>query len=106
MVKTPIASSEDARRFHSFLASGRSHDGHFSSPFGGMGSWSLSGRLPGLPSSTFSAVGLGFLPRAAMGAYLLLPFFLSLGYWIIPRKYAILAVNKREGYLHAKLYPL
>ena len=74
MVKTPIASSEDARRFHSFLASGRSHDGHFNSPFGGMGSWSLSGRLPGFPSSTFSAVGLGFLPLAAIGVHLLLPF--------------------------------
>ena len=42
------------------------------SPFGGMGSWSLSGRLPGLPSSTFSAVGLGFLP---LGSHKIFPPF-------------------------------
>ena len=35
-------------------------------PLGGIGSFSLRGRLPGLPSSIFSAVGLGFLPRVAI----------------------------------------
>ena len=67
MVSTPMASSAGASRFHSFLASGRSHAGHLSVALGGTGSLSLSGRLPGLPSSSLSAVGLGFRPRVAMG---------------------------------------
>ena len=68
MVSTPMASSEAASRFHSFFASGSSHDGHFTPPLGGIGSCSLIGRrpLPRSPSSTFSAVGFGFLPTIAM----------------------------------------
>jgi len=60
-----MASREGASRFHSFLASGRSQLGHLMLPLGGIGSFSLSGRLPGLPSSSFSAEGFGFLPRVA-----------------------------------------
>ena len=62
----PIASRDGARRFHSFFASASSHDGHLIVDFGGTGSCSLSGCLPGLPSSIFSAVGLGFLPLVAI----------------------------------------
>ena len=62
-----MASNEAASRFHSFFASGSSHDGHFMPPLGGTGSCALSGHrpLPRSPSSTFSAVGLGFLPAIA-----------------------------------------
>jgi len=34
---------------------------------GGTGSLPFMGRLPGLPSRIFKAVGLGFLPRVAKG---------------------------------------
>jgi hypothetical protein len=49
-------------RFHSFFASLGSHAGHCGLPRG-FGSRLLSGRLPGLPSSIFKAVGFGIPPR-------------------------------------------
>ena len=66
MVSTPMASREGASRFHSFFASSNSQVGHLMLPLGGIGSFSLSGRLPGLPSRILSAVGLGFRPLVAM----------------------------------------
>ena len=56
-----------ARRRHSFFASGSSHFGHAGAFFVGFGSLVFSGCLPGLPSSSFMAVGFGFLPLVAIG---------------------------------------
>lgn len=68
MVSTPMASSDGASRFHSFFASGSSHAGRLSVALGGTGSFVFSsGRLPGLPSSCFSVISLGYLPLTAMG---------------------------------------
>src|SRR5690606_39630618 len=52
--------------FHCILASLGNHDGGDGAIGRGFGSLSLSGRLPGLPSSTFRAVGFGFRPLIAM----------------------------------------
>jgi branched-subunit amino acid ABC-type transport system permease component len=70
LVNTPMASKVLAIRFHSFLASGSSHDGHLGAFFSGFGSLSFKGLLPGLPSKTFNAVGFGFLPRVAIAFHL------------------------------------
>ena len=53
-----------------FLASSSSQSGQRGSRPFSMGSFLLRGRWPGLPSSTLSAVGFGFLPRTANGAHL------------------------------------
>ena len=60
---------EEARRFHSFLASGISQDGHFTFAWEGRGSFLFIGLLPlpRSPSSSFRAVGRGFLPFIAKG---------------------------------------
>ena len=50
-----------------FFASGSSHFGHAGAFFVGFGSLVFSGCLPGLPSSSFMAVGFGFLPLVAIG---------------------------------------
>jgi hypothetical protein len=50
-------------RGHSFLAAGSSHAGHLGKCGFGLGSNWFSGRFPGLPLSTLSAVGFGGLPR-------------------------------------------
>ena len=52
---------------HSFFASGSSHFGQAGAFLLGFGSLVFSGCLPGLPSSSFMAVGFGFLPLVAIG---------------------------------------
>src|SRR5690606_40384558 len=65
-VSSRTFSRAGASSFHCFLASLGNHDGGDGAIGRGFGSLSLSGRLPGLPSSTFRAVGFGFRPRIAM----------------------------------------
>src|SRR5699024_2602619 len=62
----PICSICLASLRHSFLASGSSHFGQLGAFFTGLGSFVFNGRLPGFPSSSLMAVGVGFLPLVAM----------------------------------------
>ena len=64
-VRIPRCSSCFAILFHSFFASSSSHAGQRGAFFSDFGSPVLRLLLPGLPSSTFTAVGFGFLPLCA-----------------------------------------
>lgn len=68
----PLAMAGAIVRSHSLLASGLDSSSGHDSPSGpGLGSLSLSFRLPGFPANSFSTVGLGLRPLIAnpIGAY-------------------------------------
>ena len=57
--------SSNTIRFHSFFASSSRQEGQRGAFFCGFGSLPLRHLFPGFPSSTFTAVGFGFLPHCA-----------------------------------------